>query len=132
MRNQIDNEIQVALSRYVTSKNESPYLVLANVVAPIVYRHREHMRVLYNTALDPTWTQFLDEKHRIWLEPYIKNCPENLQVSHDFLLKFLPRQVTTLFAVWLSEDFPEPPEVFTKTFLRLITHPPVDFLSLDK
>ncbi|WP_165212201.1 TetR/AcrR family transcriptional regulator [Streptococcus tangpeifui] len=100
---------------------------LCYVIIPELYNNKSWLRYLYSTAADPKWRKYLQQKYYKWiLKELTINC-HNFQLDNIFISKWLVNSVLALIEIWISEEFPIPPEKFSKEFLNLINSPLSDF-----
>lgn len=117
----IAQEVEQVLSQY--SPEDTPALtVITRSLLPTAYRNRETFNILSKSYIDPSWPHFIDGCYRKWFGPYIEPRLNPSGVSKEFLLKVIFKQIRVFLSSWLTEDVPQPPEVFEKTFIKLMTH----------
>jgi AcrR family transcriptional regulator len=113
-------EIQRELAKYSPEDGIPMLKVLSEVVLPIVYKHRVEFKILYSASADPHWLSFVEEHYYNWTSLYLNKDTKVFGVSHQFLHSYVTKQVVNLIVLWLAEDVPDPPEVFARTFLKLM------------
>lgn len=128
----ITTEIHEKLDKFSPGDGTPMLVVLSEVAIPIIYKHRVGLRILYTTVMDPHWLSFVEEHYRTWATPYIKKQSKASGISQVFLHKFISKQIGSLLSLWISEEVPDPPEVFAKTFLKLLNSSVADFLQNDE
>jgi AcrR family transcriptional regulator len=107
----------------------SPFQILADEMIPILYEHRDWLRIIYTSSLYIGWMKHIENSYRQWLRPYIAEAYIDLEVDFDLILQLLIGFVFSSSMAWLSQPFPLPPEIFKETFLKIVKLSPNDFIG---
>lgn len=124
---QIATEARKKLIQYGPSCGKSPFHIIADEMLPVLYEHREWLRVIYTTSLYPGWLKYLEKSYRPWLTPFlIDKCSEaDLEIVTEILIGY----VLNMFIVWLKQPVPIPPDAFREQFFNLIKMAPYDYIN---
>ncbi|MCL2676912.1 MAG: TetR/AcrR family transcriptional regulator [Streptococcaceae bacterium] len=120
---EITSEIIDVLQQFEPTVGQSPLVIFANEVLPLLYKHREWLRTLYTTSMDPSWERYLEAQYANWVIPYLIINEERNGLSQAFLVKLAIKQAFAIISTWLSEEHPQPPETFKNQFLQLVSLP---------
>ncbi|EHI74757.1 TetR family transcriptional regulator [Streptococcus criceti] len=108
----------------------SIYEAVARDVIPKVYQKRIQARILYHTSIDRNVFNFLEESYlQLLLEADNIHIINNSPLMTPSMIKIVINYIFALVGEWVAEDFPEPPEVFAKTFLTLMQTAPKDLID---
>lgn len=108
----------------------SIYEAVARDVIPKVYQKRIQARILYHTSIDSNVFNFLEESYlQLLLEADNIHIINNSPLMTPSMIKIVINYIFALVGEWVAEDFPEPPEVFAKTFLTLMQTAPKDLID---
>lgn len=109
----------------------SIYEAVARDVIPKVYQKRIQARILYHTSIDRNVFNFLEESYlQLLLEADNIHIINNSPLMTPSMIKIVINYIFALVGEWVAEDFPEPPEVFAKTFLTLMQTAPKDLIDV--
>ena len=124
---QIATEARKKLIQYGPSCGKSPFHIIADEMLPVLYEHREWLRVIYTTSLYPGWLGYLEKSYRPWITPFlVNNCSDaDLEVVTQILIG----HVLNIFIAWLKQPVPVPPDAFREQFFKLINMTPYDYIS---
>ncbi|MEX2784947.1 TetR/AcrR family transcriptional regulator [Streptococcus sp. H49] len=126
----ITQEVYETLEHAVNSKKiASIYDIIADELIPKVYYYRSWGKVLFHTSLDHNWVQFLQDIYLPLLEEQDSNIINHSPLPQKNMIKALMFYIFSIIAEWLSEDFPDPPEVFSKKFKFLMTTSPKSLID---
>ncbi|WP_054639228.1 TetR/AcrR family transcriptional regulator [Lactococcus fujiensis] len=103
-------------------ETSDPFVFLAEQLLPVLYKHREWLRVFYTTCMDPTWIKRSEERMRNWIKPYLKIEYQSGEFSREVAQNVLAKSMLVIITTWLSQDFPPPPDTFKYDFLYLLQH----------
>lgn len=126
----IDTEIYEHIKRDMTTKD--PISIFCDTIIPLLYSKRAWLRCLYNTSADPSWKYFLQKTYGLLLKENLCLIKINNNISKDFLEELFLLNILNIIQLWISQEFPTPPEVFKKQFLLLLGTPYLDFISEQK
>jgi predicted DNA-binding protein YlxM (UPF0122 family) len=124
-------DVEQVLSQY-TPENTTALVAITKSLLPTTYKNRETLRILSTTYVDPSWPHFIDECYKSWFGPYIEPCLKPCSTSPEFMLKIIYKQIRVFLFSWITEKVPQPPEVFEKTFIKLMTCSICDSLECDR
>lgn len=127
----IDEQILKTFEQKVLTLPPSEiYNGIAQYILPLVYQHREWLRVLYSTNIDLKWRHYLHVRYSTITLTYLaKYPPLNSPLSQEKTINLLTDHLLTVISTWLSDDFPMHPEKFAPIFLTLMTRSPRSFFS---
>lgn len=127
----IDEQILKTFEQKVLTLPPSEiYNGIAQYILPLVYQHREWLRVLYSTNIDLKWRRYLHVRYSTITLTYLaKYPPLNSPLSQEKTINLLTDHLLAVISTWLSDDFPMHPEKFTPIFLTLMTRSPRSFFS---
>ena len=131
IRTQVNDKIQEELSLHSIKEKLSPYQVIAVYTLPIIYDHRDWLKVLSTTCMDPNWAKIIEKQHKEWFSQFLVEDIYKTGFSRDFALNFIVKEVFNVISSWLSEELPEPPLTFSKKFLFLTLHSEKIFISSE-
>ena len=126
----IDADIHSHIEQDLTTKD--PITLFCDNIIPLLYSKRTWLRCLYTTAADPSWRTFLQITYGKWLKENISPAKIDLQMPNPFLQELFLLNILNIIQLWISQEFPTPPEVFKKQFLLLLGTPYLDFISEQK
>lgn len=108
----------------------SPYQAVADELLPVLYEHRDWLRVIYNSPyLSSGWFRYLSESYREWMLPFIEKRAKELNLKEEILLQLTINQIYSLIVVWLKQPFPLHPDRFKEIFLDMLVLSPNDYLE---
>ncbi|MDR2977393.1 MAG: TetR/AcrR family transcriptional regulator [Streptococcaceae bacterium] len=122
------DEIEQILAEY-SPEETPPLVVISKSLLPTTYKNRETLHILSTSYIDPSWASFTDECYKKWFSPYLKPLLKPSGVSSDFMLRVIFKEIRAFLASWMTEKVPQPPEVFEKTFIRLMSSSITDLLE---
>lgn len=122
IRYKINEEMFVRLDNFVEDDEKSPLIYFAKNVLPLAYEYRSWIRVLVTTAMDPYCERIVEEKLCIYFSTFLEEnrSDAKIKLSREFQVKVISRSVISLVITWLSQEFPDPPDVFASAFLILM------------
>lgn len=119
----ISSEFQNELDKFSENSGDELFPFVIKNILPLIYRYRTWLKILYTTSMDPHWLDFVEKRYSNWLSPHIKVNSNLPGVTQVFLRKYISKQIISLISLWISEEIPDPPEVFSKKFLKILEHP---------
>lgn len=128
---QIATEARVTMVSTPPERGISPFQRIVDDIVPVLYEHREWMKIIYNSSLHLSWATHVESFYRPWLCQYIQNSSSNLNIDKDILLQLLMGQITNLMVAWMSQPVPLSPIAFKQEFLRLVLIAPNDYLDSE-
>lgn len=131
IRNKINLEIFKHLDSAALKKDESPFIFFAKEILPIAYKYRIWIRVLTTTSMDSYYGRMVETRLSTYLLPFLdeNDSRKKKHLSGAFRVKIISKNIISIITAWLNQDFPEPPETFSKTFLELVTASSNDLLK---
>lgn len=126
---QIATEARTTMVSTSPELGRSPFQMIVDDIVPVLYEHREWMKIIYNSSLHLSWAKHVESFYRPWLCQYIKKSSSNLHIDEDILLQLLMGQITNLMVAWMSQPVPLSPIAFKQKFLKLILISPNDYLD---
>ncbi|MCR1901111.1 TetR/AcrR family transcriptional regulator [Ligilactobacillus apodemi] len=126
----IDEQIwQVFEQKVLTLPPNKLYQGIAEQILPLIYQHREWLKVLYGTNIDLKWRKYLYEKYSTAAIMYLKNQPGlNSPLSQEKTVKILTDHIIAIISAWLSDEVPLHPTQFSQVFLEMMVRSPESFL----
>lgn len=127
----IDEQILKTFEQKVLTLPPSEiYNGIAQYILPLVYQHREWLRVLYSTNIDLKWRRYLHVRYSTITLTYLaKYPPLNSPLSQEKTINLLTDHLLAVISTWLSDDLPMHPEKFAPIFLTLMTRSPRSFFE---
>lgn len=127
----IDEQILKTFEQKVLTLPPSElYNGIASYILPLVYQHREWLRVLYSTNIDLKWRRYLQTRYSTITLTYLaKHPPLNSPLSQEKTVKLLTDHLLSIISTWLSDELPMHPKKFAPLFLTLMTHSPRSFFE---
>lgn len=119
-----------SLEEDITS-NQPLYDFLDNTVLPTLYNRRAWLKVLYKTDLDPTFGHYLLDTYTPIVERYLDKIGKQSPIGNHFAARVVMGEFLALVSTWLTDDEPEPVELFKEKFIAVLSVAPLDFLSVD-
>lgn len=126
---QIATETRAEMVNSAPTPGVSPFQMIVDDIVPVLYEHREWMKIIYNSSLHSSWAKHVESLYRPWLSQYIIESSHDLHVDHDILLQLLMGQITHLMVAWMSQPVPLTPSAFKNKFLKLIMVAPNEYIS---
>lgn len=130
LHDMIDREVIKVLSNYKSDDND-PFIYFANKVLPAIYKYKDWLKYLYSTAVDPSWSLFLKERYYQWIVNNISFNTTN-SMSQKFLAQIIVGNILSIIEAWMTQDIPDHPQKFAKTFLTLINNPLHNLIKIEK
>ncbi|MBM7636040.1 TetR/AcrR family transcriptional regulator [Streptococcus saliviloxodontae] len=129
---EIDNKILSVFSENVlTDPNVSLiYERVATYLLPVIYDYREWLKILYNSEVDLKWRKYLFDNYYTPIITYLEEnkinvspltTKQTVRISIDYTI--------SIISVWLSEDVPMHPSIFSKVFLEVINKSPISLIN---
>lgn len=126
---QIATETRATMVNTLPEKGTSPFQMIVDDVVPVLYEHREWMKIIYNSSLHLSWAKHVESYYRPWLRQHIKKTSLDLDIDEDILLQLLMGQITNLMVAWMSQPVPLSPNIFKQKFLKLIMISPNGYVD---
>lgn len=126
---QIATESREKLFSLPPTLGVSPYQIVADELLPVLYEHRDWLKIIYTSSLSSGWFRYLEASYRDWLTPFIQETAKKIQVKEEILLQMTISQIFSLIIAWLTQPFPAPPEIFRGTFLKMLCLSANDYLD---
>ena len=123
----IDADIHSHIEQDLTTKD--PITLFCDNIIPLLYSKRTWLRCLYTTAADPSWRSFLQITYGKWLKENISPTEVDLQMPKPFLQELFLLNILNIIQLWISQEFPTPPDIFKKQFILLLKTPYIEFVS---
>ncbi|GAO99179.1 TetR/AcrR family transcriptional regulator [Fructobacillus ficulneus] len=132
----VDNKPFQAMKRFVKHQEsyDLPELLnfFAEEIIPNLYEKHDFLGVFYSHVADPAWRPYLNKQYVDLLMPYYEGADGNVHgLTSKTLAELTINSVMAAISVWLTEDEPVPPEVFSERFLFLFTHSLVDLAKKE-
>lgn len=123
----INTETNVALQEYLVTNTDQSFNIfnfIETVIFPLTYKHRLHLKILYNTSLQGDWKLYLTERYMETLLAYkpIRSAVPSILSDKD-VTKLLLQFTIIMISHWLQEDFPDPPEIFASKYSKILNSP---------
>ncbi|MGT2929711.1 TetR/AcrR family transcriptional regulator [Streptococcus dentasini] len=107
-----------------SQKYLSFYDIVSEVIIPTIYKNRMWGRFLYSSMMKARWEQFLDKEYAPILDHMATTVINHGPFPQKSMIKIMRAYVFAIIAEWISEDFPEPPEIFAKKFQMMMESTP--------
>lgn len=113
----ITKEAFAQLEQVIKSKQfVSFYDIFAEIIIPTIYKNRVWGRFLYSSMMRQGWENFLDQQYAPLLDHMATKVINHSPFSQESMIKIMRSYVFAIIAEWISDDFPDPPEIFIKKF----------------
>lgn len=126
---QIATEARERLFSIPVGPDYSPYVAISETLLPVLYTHRDWLKIIYTTSLSAGWFQYITDAYTEWIRPFVKDVSTELKVKEDILIHLTVSQIFSLFIAWLTQPLPLPPEIFKDVFLKLLTVPANEYVD---
>ena len=108
---------------YEQNTEENPFIFFSQEIIPVIYTHRRWTKVLYTTAVDPFWRDFLTNIFTQWITQNITIDSKKLGLSTEMSIELLVRWLNSMIELWIIQDDPIPADEFSEQFLKIISIP---------
>ncbi|MDO4667519.1 MAG: TetR/AcrR family transcriptional regulator [Streptococcus sp.] len=105
----------------------NPFSLFAQTIIPSMYQQREHLRILYQSSIDPLWKSFMIQNYQNWIEENISFSYQKLGLSKKMTNRILAVWLSSLIENWLTEEETLTPQEFSQIFLNLTSSPLMNF-----
>lgn len=126
-----DAEIFCKFQSYVDTDSSNISSFLSKQLLPNLYEKKEWLKILYGTNVDPNWINFIESRYIPLVNRYLDSIDKKDIIPNALLSQIIVKEVIAIISVWLTDDEPEPPEVFIKKFLHVISQSPGDMLTQE-
>lgn len=110
----VDKKIKLQVSLQVEN-NKNIVEIFIFDMAPMLYERRTVLNLLYTRPyVKDIWVKFITEKYNQLLLTH-----QNMKESNRLDIEYLVESLTTIIAVWLRKEEPEPLEIFQNRVLNL-------------
>lgn len=122
IREAIDVEVRAVMYEAGKSDLSSPFEMLTDMVFPILYAHRDELRVLYGENGDPGWLPMLRKQYTHWVEVklYGDSHVHMLGTPHHYEVALVVNVTISMIQAWITQPVPENPLIFKPIFLKLM------------
>lgn len=114
---------------YEEGSGENPFCFFAQHMIPTLYEHRKWMKVLYTTAIDPFWSDYLSTFFTQWVVQNLEIDSKKLGIPKEMATEIVVRWINSLIEIWIIKEEPMPAEDFAKLFLNVISAPMDQFIT---
>lgn len=114
---------------YETDTETDPFVFFAQHMIPTIYQHRQWMKVLYTTAIDPFWREYLSSFFTKWVEHNLQVDAKDSGIPKDIITEIIVKWINSLIEIWIVKDHPMPSDEFAELFLTVISTPMSSFLA---
>lgn len=114
---------------YEEGSGENPFCFFAQHMIPTLYEHRKWMKVLYTTAIDPFWSDYLSTFFTQWVVQNLEIDSKKLGIPKEMATEIVVRWINSLIEIWIIKEEPMPAEDFAKLFLNVISTPMDQFIT---
>lgn len=127
----IDEQIlQVFEQKVLALPPKKIFTGIAQDILPLIYQHREWLKVLYGTNIDLKWRRELYLKYSTLTLAYFDKLPAlNSPFSKEKTVKLLTDQLLALISLWLDDEIPLHPNRFAPLFLDMMKRSPNSFFT---
>ena len=87
------------------------------------------MKVLYTTAIDPFWSDYLSTFFPQWVVQNLEIDSKKLGIPKEMATEIVVRWINSLIEIWIIKEEPMPAEDFAKLFLNVISTPMDQFIT---
>lgn len=97
------------------------FSILAKSVLPVAYSHRDWVKMLHTTSIDTSWTDFFEANYQARFLACISEEVKAFGLTQVMAAQLVIRYTIAIISVWLSQEYPEPADVFESNFIQLMT-----------
>ncbi|MDO4667520.1 MAG: TetR/AcrR family transcriptional regulator [Streptococcus sp.] len=115
---------------YEQDRENNPLLYFAQEIIPTIYKHRKWIRVLYTTAIDPFWKEYLTNFFTQWVEQNLEINSKKLGFPENMGTEVFVSWMNSLIEVWIIKEEPIPAEEFSQLFLKTASIPMSQFIEI--
>ncbi|MBP2622248.1 TetR/AcrR family transcriptional regulator [Streptococcus panodentis] len=116
---------------YKGEEKTNPIVFFSQHMIPAIYRHRQWMKVLYTTAIDPFWRDYLTGFFTQWAEQNLDIDAQKLGIPQEMGTEIIVKWINSLIEIWIVKDEPLPAEEFAQLFLKVTSTPIENFVVSD-
>lgn len=116
----VDWEIEEKLRDFINGNERNILDFIGEEILHLIYEKKDWLRVLYDSSVDPTWTNYLQEKYTSLLKSYISRNCKQIELSNDFMCKLIVGRILNLISHWITSENPEPPSLFRDKFSYIV------------
>lgn len=124
----VDEELYNKFQRFVYDENTNLLNFLTHHVLPFLYEKREWLKILYGTQIDPEWEYFLESRYAPLINNYLDKIGKKDIIPNHFLSQIFVKEFMAIISVWLTDNNPEPPSLFIKKFIYILSQSPTDMI----
>lgn len=132
IRFKIDEGIPEKLVAFEADHEQDLVTYVAREILPMLYNHRDWLKVLYGTAIDPEWHGFLQESYMKFVIRQLKRAKVESYFGYEILALIIVRNIITLISVWLTQDEPATPAIFEEEFIKILAVSTRDIFITNK
>lgn len=124
IHNSIDAEIYQKMCEQNNQINEADsqtiLAFIADDILPLLYKQRNVIKLLYNSAIDPYWEPFLEKRYIKWSSKLFRtNVNHQFNLKSPFIRRLIVKFVLSLIATWITSPFPAAPKEFRPKFMNI-------------
>lgn len=138
--NEIDKDIYEKLYKYINSKEDINIVhFISEELLSLFYEKRKWLRVIFNDSLYGDWKKYMAKRYVPIMREYIEtkscshefldSCPE--LYTKDFLAYILFHKVNIIIYLWIKQENPLPPSIFSLEFEKLLSFSVNDILDIS-
>ena len=87
------------------------------------------MKVLYTTAIDPFWSDYLSTFFTQWVVQNLEIDSKKLGIPQEMGTEIIVKWINSLIEIWIIKEEPMPSEDFAQLFLSIVSTPMAQFVS---
>jgi len=106
----------------------NPLYFISYNILPKLYQKREYLQVLYGTAVDPSWHDFLTKRYTRIIKDILTIEHNELSIEYS---EFIVAQSLAIIGVWMRTEKIELPIYFSKKFQFLMKNSISDVIEID-
>ena len=91
---------------YEEGNGENPFCFFAKHMIPTLYEHRKWMKVLYTTAIDPFWSDYLSTFFTQWVVQNLEIDSKKLGIPKEMATEIVVRWINSLIEIWIIKEDP--------------------------
>ena len=114
---------------YAEGSKENPLIFFAKHMIPAIYEHRQWMKVLYTTAIDPFWREYIASFFTQWVTDNLDINAKKMGIPQEMGTEIIVKWINSLIEIWIIKEEPMPSEDFAQLFLSIVSTPMAQFVS---
>lgn len=124
-----NDEINQLFVKFINSENPDILDFLRQSMIPFLYDKKEWLKILFETKLDLEWMKFLHKEYTPLVQSYLDNIEKKGPIPNLYLAQIIVKEFFAIISTWLTDNSPEPPELFMEKFLYIVEQSPAALMT---